>query len=314
MIERQIDSPNPKPLGLVVWKALKRCSTAAGASPGPESRTATSTSPDSVVLAPIRSSRGPSLDSLMASKALRIKLRITCCSSTRSPRTAGRPSTSSVCTRTRLFVASLRVSLITSRIAALMSTRSSLGGAFLMRLRIPPTTAPARPPSLTMRPSAFRTSSRFGGSAPTQRNAAWALLVMGDRRRELPHRRNTVRVRQLHPHVLQRSLGLIGANGVAHVGGNAAVSQEAPIRVEYGLPADGHVHGRSIREPRFVNEAAKRLTCVESRAMGAPLLGLFIKVGGKLPTCRAERSAISSVLRTDGESMIWPTLPEPVRG
>ena len=36
MIERQIDSPRPMPFGLVVWKALKRFSTAAGASPGPE--------------------------------------------------------------------------------------------------------------------------------------------------------------------------------------------------------------------------------------------------------------------------------------
>ena len=42
MIERQIDSPSPKPFGLVVWKALKRRSRAAGANPGPESRTATS--------------------------------------------------------------------------------------------------------------------------------------------------------------------------------------------------------------------------------------------------------------------------------
>src|ERR1700733_4888962 len=38
MIERQIDSPSPRPFGLVVWKALKRFSRAPGASPGPESR------------------------------------------------------------------------------------------------------------------------------------------------------------------------------------------------------------------------------------------------------------------------------------
>src|SRR5208337_5685440 len=96
----------------------------------------------------------------------------------------------------------------------------------------------------------------------------------------------------------------VGANSVAHIGGDAAVSQEAPVRVEYGLPADGHVDGRSVREPRFVHEVAKRLVSVESRAMGAPLLGLFIKVSRQLPTCRAERSAIRGVLRTDGESMI----------
>ena len=42
-----MDSPSPRPFGLVVWKALKRCSRAAGANPGPESRTATSTSSNS---------------------------------------------------------------------------------------------------------------------------------------------------------------------------------------------------------------------------------------------------------------------------
>ena len=44
--------------------------------------------------------------------------------------TNGRPSTRSVCARTTFFIASLRISSITSRIAALMSTRSSPGGAF----------------------------------------------------------------------------------------------------------------------------------------------------------------------------------------
>src|SRR5271156_6530206 len=41
MIDRQIDSPSPNPLGLVVWKGSNRRSRTAGASPGPESRTAT---------------------------------------------------------------------------------------------------------------------------------------------------------------------------------------------------------------------------------------------------------------------------------
>ena len=66
-------------------RRLKRFSTAAGANPGPESRTVTSTSPDSVLPVVISNSLDPSLISLMASRALRIKLSITCCSSTRSP-------------------------------------------------------------------------------------------------------------------------------------------------------------------------------------------------------------------------------------
>ena len=47
MIERQIESPIPMPLDLVVKNELKRCSRLAGSSPGPESRTATSTPPGS---------------------------------------------------------------------------------------------------------------------------------------------------------------------------------------------------------------------------------------------------------------------------
>jgi len=48
MIERQIESPSPRPPGLVVQKDSKRRSIVAGVSPGPASYTATSTAFDSV--------------------------------------------------------------------------------------------------------------------------------------------------------------------------------------------------------------------------------------------------------------------------
>jgi S-(hydroxymethyl)glutathione dehydrogenase/alcohol dehydrogenase len=64
-IERQIDSPSPKPLGFVVEKASNKRSCSAGASPGPESRTATRTSPASPLAVLISSSRGPSSMSLV---------------------------------------------------------------------------------------------------------------------------------------------------------------------------------------------------------------------------------------------------------
>src|SRR5271170_7547735 len=74
MIDRQIDSPSPMPFGLVVWEALKRFSSTAGASPGPVSRTATSTRSDPVLLVTICSSRGPSANALIASAELRTRL------------------------------------------------------------------------------------------------------------------------------------------------------------------------------------------------------------------------------------------------
>src|SRR4051812_38184861 len=45
-MERQIESPSPKPVGLVVKKASKKRSSAAEGRPGPESCTVTSTPPD----------------------------------------------------------------------------------------------------------------------------------------------------------------------------------------------------------------------------------------------------------------------------
>jgi hypothetical protein len=56
MIERQIDSPIPKPRGLVVEKASKTRSKISGARPGPESRTAT-TAPSDAALAVLISNR-----------------------------------------------------------------------------------------------------------------------------------------------------------------------------------------------------------------------------------------------------------------
>src|SRR5258705_432080 len=72
MIERQIDSPSPKPPGFVVWKASNTRAKAAGAKPGPESRTSTDTPSGSfrVLLSNYRSS---SPTSRIPSMALMIK-------------------------------------------------------------------------------------------------------------------------------------------------------------------------------------------------------------------------------------------------
>jgi hypothetical protein len=80
-----------------------------GVSRGPESRTEMSTPPASVRSVLTSSSRGPSLVPVIASIALMIKFRTTCCSSTRSPETGGKVSTSFVCTETPFFSASVRM-------------------------------------------------------------------------------------------------------------------------------------------------------------------------------------------------------------
>jgi len=122
----------------------------------------------------------------------------------RSPSTRGKPSANCVRTEMPLFAASLRVSAITSRMASLIST-SFRAGAFLMSARTLPTTSPARFPSLTIERALQSTSRRFGGLALRKRRAANAYVTaavslvhfMGDRGRQLAHRRDAVGVCKL---------------------------------------------------------------------------------------------------------------------
>ena len=69
--------------------------------------------------------------------ALRMRLRTTCCSWTRSPWMRGRPSASCVRTETPCFSASPWVSSSTSRNASFRSTLSVRVGAFCMSARMP---------------------------------------------------------------------------------------------------------------------------------------------------------------------------------
>ena len=92
--------------------------------------TATSTPPAASVRVLISSSRLSSPRSPIASAAFMIRLRITCCSCTRSPSTDGKPVASSVCSATPCFSTSLRVRAMTSRMASFKSNRLLRGGAF----------------------------------------------------------------------------------------------------------------------------------------------------------------------------------------
>ena len=90
MIERQIDSPMPMPLDLVVKKALNSRSAFSAEIPTPQSFTVTSTCRSSSGRDRITSSRGRSVTGCIASMPLITRLMITCCSWTRSARTTGR--------------------------------------------------------------------------------------------------------------------------------------------------------------------------------------------------------------------------------
>src|SRR6266481_3085515 len=104
MIERQIDSPMPMPLDLVVKKALNSRSAFSAEIPTPESVTLTRTRCVSSWCDRITSSRGRSVTDCIASMPFITRLIITCCSWTRSPRIMGGVSANSVCNDTRWLV------------------------------------------------------------------------------------------------------------------------------------------------------------------------------------------------------------------
>src|ERR1700693_4047789 len=96
MIERQIESPIPMPLDLVVKKALKSRSAFSAEMPTPQSVTLTSTCCIPSWRDRITSSRGRSVTDCIASMPFITRLIITCCSWTRSPRIMGRGGANSV--------------------------------------------------------------------------------------------------------------------------------------------------------------------------------------------------------------------------
>ena len=172
----------------------------------PESRTATCTASDSVFSVLISTSRGASFIPLIASMALMVKLRITCCSCTRSPSIGGKPSASCVRTETPFFIASPCVRATTSRTASLIATVSFRGRCFLDQ-RTDPTDnlvraiavlhdATKRQPDLIeiwpLRAQPAQTGMGIG-----HRRGDRLVHFMGDRGRELPHRRDAVGVREL---------------------------------------------------------------------------------------------------------------------
>src|SRR6516162_4093762 len=117
---------------------------------------------------------------------------------------------------------------MTSSISSLMFSWSCRGAAFLTGARIRPITSLARLPSLMIRSRASRTSSRSGGSAPSQRDAAGQCSgdrladLMSDRCRQLARSCHAIGMGELHLRVTQVGLSLaqlfLGASQVLYVG------------------------------------------------------------------------------------------------
>src|SRR5262249_18410524 len=104
------------------------------------------------------------------------------------------------------FAISFRVNPMTSKTASLISNLSVRGGAFLTRARIRSTTSLAWTPLFTMKSRApdflqgWRLSGkpmRSGIGVAEHRSERLADFV-GNRSRQLPHRCDAVRVRELH--------------------------------------------------------------------------------------------------------------------
>ena len=162
MIERQIDRPMPKPLGLGRVEGLEQ-PLDGSQEPAPDLIPHRDEHAIRFGLAVVmNNSRGPSATAPIAWTALTMRLRTTCCNCTRSPSMSGKPSKSAVCTDVPFFrFAAGELNHLADHLVHVH--QSFRGGAFLMSSRIRPMTSPARLAFLTIRPSVCRTSSRSGG-------------------------------------------------------------------------------------------------------------------------------------------------------
>src|SRR5258708_34379933 len=125
---------------------------------------------------------------------------------------------------------------------------------------------------------------------------------MGDRGRQLAHRRDAVGVREFQlrltvaPLVFasfclycpQRCLCLLRAYDRRHVGAGAAITAEFSVGVKHWLAADPHVHWRAAAIYGAICEVAERRAGIESCPNKPPLLRFSFKVVSVIPTKRAD--------------------------
>src|SRR6266851_3606999 len=177
MIERQIESPMPMPLDLVVKKALNIRSAFSAEIPTPQSVTLTSTCCVPSWRDRITSSRGRSVTDCMASMPFITKLIITCCNWTRSARVMGRVGANSIRNDTRWLNNSRCTSAMISLTTSLTSSGTFSMSVLFASARTRRITSLARLPSLMIHSAARRASSRSGLPRSSQRRQATAALT-----------------------------------------------------------------------------------------------------------------------------------------
>ena len=189
MIERQIDSPMPRPPGLVVKRLEQalhplRVEPRAGIAHADAhgARSIRLGAADQCVPCPVTEAghRFDGVDDQVQDYLLQLHP---------IALMSGRPSASRVRTETPCLTASPWSSARTSRIASLIARVLFCGGALPMRPRIRLMTSPARLASLTIRSRVCRTSSPAAGRR-ARRSAAWALAGCRGDRPVRPHGRS----------------------------------------------------------------------------------------------------------------------------
>src|SRR5258706_13401644 len=99
---------------------------------------------------------------------------------------------------------------------------------------------------------------------------------MGDRGRQLAHRRDAVGVRELQLHLTVAPLACpqrcLCAYDRRHIGAGAAIAAEFSVGVKHWLAANLHVHWRAAAVHGAIYEVADRLALIESCPNKPPLL------------------------------------------
>src|SRR5258706_1509998 len=99
---------------------------------------------------------------------------------------------------------------------------------------------------------------------------------MGDRGRQLAHRRDAVGVREFQLHLTVAPLACpqrcLYSYDRRHIGAGAAITAEFSVSIKHWLAANLHVHGRAAAVHGAIYEVAERLASIQSFPNKPPLL------------------------------------------
>src|ERR1700720_4648653 len=148
---------------------------------------------------------------------------------------------------------------------------------------------------------------------------------MGDRGRQLAHRRDAVSMRELEFRLAVSLLVFASFSfcrpQCRNIGAGAAITAEFSVGIKHWLAADSIINHRSVAMCGPVDEIAERLTRLEHRPMKLPLFRLRLDVRCEFPSGhpnpahnREAASETSFVLRETREFVIRIGFPVPIGG